>query len=101
MLQRDQAGTRRSPLDSRRVYGAVRTAPVTYGVAALSCLFSQFTPDETPLPPGGAISARSLVLLGLVLQRLLLAARVLIKRLAPGHAAAAQVFPLLERVGDG
>jgi len=102
MLQRDQTRSRRSPPDRQRAYGAVRTALVTYGVAAFSYLFSQFTPDDMPLALGGTISARSLVLLGLVLQLLLLlAARALIKRHAPGHAAAVQGFLILELVGDG
>jgi hypothetical protein len=101
MLQRDQTRSRRSPLDRQRAYGAVRTALVSYGVAAFSYLFSQFTPDDTPLALGGTIPARSLVLLGLVLQLLLLAARALIKRHAPDHAAAVQGFLILELVGDG
>lgn len=65
---------------------------ITYGAAAFTYLISRFAQDETPPALGGLASARSLVPLGLVLQLLMFAARALIRRHAPDHAAAAQIF---------
>lgn len=92
---------RQSPLGQQRFHTAVRTILITYGVAAFTYLIPPSTTGDTPLAAGGAVSARSLVVLGLGLQLLMLAARVLIKRHAPDRAAAVQGFLILELVADG
>jgi len=90
-----------SPLEQQRFYGVVRTTLITYGVAAFTYLFSQSTSSDPPQAFGGFASAQSVVLGGLGLQLLLLAARALIKRYAPDRDSAVQGFIVLELIGDG
>lgn len=94
-------GNRQSPFEKQRTYGAVRTILITYGVAASSYLFSQSVPEGTSPVYGGLFSPRSLVVLGLVLQVLMIGARGLIKRQAPDSDTAAQGMFVLELIGDG
>jgi hypothetical protein len=70
-------------------------------VAASSYLFTQSPPDGTLPFYGGLFSSRSLVVLGLVLQVLMIGARWLIKRHAPDAGTAAQGMLILELIGDG
>ena len=82
MPQSDPTSTRRSPLEQQRLYGAVRTVLITYGVAAYAYLLSRVDLGGAPRVLGGVAPAQSLVLVGLGLQLLLLGARALIKRYA-------------------
>lgn len=97
----DPVGTQRSPLEQHRLYGAVRTILITYGIAAYTFLLSRFDMHDAPRVLGGIASAHSLVLLGLGLQLLLLGARALIKRYAPDRDSALQGFNVLGNIGDG
>jgi len=101
VLRPDSTDTKRSPLEQQRLYGVVRTTLITYGVAAFTYLFSQSHSGDSPQAFGGIASAQSVVLGGLGLQLLLLAARALIKRYAPDRDSAVQGFIVLELIGDG
>lgn len=101
MLRPDSTSTKRSLLEQQRFHGVVRTTLITYGVAAFTYLFSQSTSGDPPHAFGGTLTAQSVVLGGLGLQLLLLAARALIKRYAPDRTSAVQGFIVLELIGDG
>jgi hypothetical protein len=101
MIEPDPAGNRQSPFNKERTYGAVRTILITYGVAASSYLSAQSVPDGVAVAYGGIFTARSLVVLGLVLQLLMIGVRMLVRHKAPDAGAAAQGLLILELVGDG
>jgi hypothetical protein len=101
MIKPDPSGNRQSAFENERTYGVVRTILITYGVAASSYLFTQSVPDATLPVYGGMFSPPSLVVLGLVLQVLMIGARVLIKRYAQDAGIAAQGMFILELIGDG
>ena len=101
MTEPDPAGNRQSPFAQERTYGAVRTMLITYGVAAGSYLSALSVPDGVVMAYGGMFTARSLVVLGLVLQFLMIGARMLVRRKVPDTDAAAQGLLVLELVGDG
>lgn len=61
----------------------------------------QSVPDGAAIATGGMFTARSLVVLGLVLQLLMIGVRILVRRKAPDADAAAQGLLILELVGDG
>lgn len=101
MIAPDPTGNWQSSFENERIYGAVRTILITYGVAASSYLFTQSVP-ETSLPVyGGLLSSRGLVVLGLVLQVLMIGVRALIRRHATDADTAAQGVFILELIGDG
>jgi hypothetical protein len=89
------------PLDSGRVHGAIRTALITYGVAVFTYLFTRHDSGASAEVLGSGVSARFVVLGGIVLQLLLIAVRALIKRYAPDRSSAVQGFMILELIGDG
>ena len=91
----------RTPFGQQRSYGVIRSALIGYGVAAWTLLFSRSSALGSA--PGGEASgsAQTLVLGGLALQVLLIAARALIKHRAPESEAAAQGLMILELVADG
>jgi len=101
MIESDPTGDRQSPFEKERTYGAVRTILITYGVAASSYLFTQSVPEGSLPVYGGLLSSRGLVVLGLVLQVLMIGARVLVKRHAPDADTTAQGMFILELIGDG
>ncbi len=88
-------------LEQHRLYGAVRTTLIGYGVAAFSYLFARpdFGDEAKAFGVGG--SASSFVLSGLGLQALLIAATLVIKRIVTDKAIAAQALAILELIGDG
>ena len=90
----------RTPFGQQRSYGVIRSALIGYGVAALTFLFSR---SGLGSATGGEASgsAQTLVLGGLALQVLLIAARALIKYKAPKSEAAAQGLMVLELLADG
>ncbi|UCC56837.1 MAG: hypothetical protein JSU75_03555 [Gammaproteobacteria bacterium] len=92
---------RQSLLEKEHAYGVIRTILVTYGVAASSYLFTQSVPEDVAPVYGGLFSPRSLVVLGLVLQVLMIGTRALIKRHVPDSGTAAQGMFILELIGDG
>ena len=81
----------------QKLYGAVRTALVGYGVAALAFLGSRAAPAGTPASGESGIS---LVLWGIGIQLALMAARALIKRRVADQAAD-KLLLVLELIGDG
>jgi hypothetical protein len=76
---------------------------ISYGVVVISYLFTQSVPaGALPLPvDGGLFTPRNLVVLGLVLQMLMLAASLLIRRQLPDPEIATQALFILELIGDG
>jgi hypothetical protein len=89
---RTDAGHRRT-LDGERIYGAVRTALIGYGVVA----FTYFNVSSgSGLTTQGA---PGFVLIGLGLQLFLVVARALIKRYTPDGATQGMI--ILELVADG
>jgi hypothetical protein len=91
----------RSPLGQLRLYGAFRTTLITYGVAAFSYILSRPDSARSLQALGGKGSAADYVLGGLLLQAVLLVARVLVKRYAPDRVAATQGLFIVELIGDG
>ena len=88
-------------MQKNRVYGAVRTALIGYGVAA----FAYFQFDSSPAIASQAAgtwgSARGLVLLGIGLQLILMVARALTKRYVADEASATQIMDVCEVIADG
>ena len=85
----------RRALDRERIYGAVRTSLIGYGVIAYAYFkVSSASGGATQGSPG-------FVLAGLGLQLFLVVARALIKRYAPDGAPATQGMFILEIVADG
>ena len=94
-------GERPSAFRKRRSYGLLRTLLISYGVAASSYLFAQSVPAGVLPDNGGLFTPRNLVVLGLILQGLMLAASLLIRRQSPDPEIAAQALFILELAGDG
>ncbi|MDH3901396.1 MAG: hypothetical protein OEU51_10165, partial [Gammaproteobacteria bacterium] len=101
MTKQYSTGNRQSVFEKEHAYGVIRTILITYGVAASSYLFTQSVPEGVGPVYGGMFSPRSLVVLGLAMQVLMIGARVLIKRHAPDSGTAAQGMFILELIGDG
>lgn len=91
----------RTPFGQQRSYGVIRSALIGYGVAAWTLLFSRSSVLGSATGGEASGSAQTLVLGGLALQVLLIAARALIKHKAPESEAAAQGLMVLELVADG
>ena len=91
----------RTPFDQQRTYGVIRSALIGYGVAALTYLFSRSSALESTSAGQASGSAQTLVLVGLVLQVLLIGARMLVRRRASESNVAAQGLMILELVADG
>jgi hypothetical protein len=89
------------PMQKNRVYGAVRTALIGYGVAA----FMYFQVDASSGAASQALgdwgSARGFVLMGIGLQLTLLLARALARRYVADAALATQIMGVCEIVADG
>jgi len=96
-LETDQ---RRTP-GKDRVYGAVRTALIGYGVAALTYFQVSASSGTASQAAGYWGSARGLVLIGIGLQLILMLARALTKRYVADSASATQIMSILEIVADG
>ena len=90
-----------TPFGQQRSYGVIRSALIGYGVAALTLLFSRSSGLGSATGGEASGSAQTLVLGGLALQVLLIAARALIKHKAPESETAAQGLMVLELVADG
>lgn len=88
-------------MQKERVYGAVRTALIGYGVAAYSYFQVSASSGTASQTPGNWGSARGFVLLGIGLQLVLLLARALTKRYVADSALAAQIMNVCEIVADG
>jgi hypothetical protein len=84
----------RSGLQNPRVYGTVRTLLIGYGIAAYSLFF-----DRVNDPDAAALHGRMLII-GVVVQFLLLAARWLIERRMDPDLAP-QPLQIVELIGDG
>jgi hypothetical protein len=84
-----------------RVYGAVRTALIGYGVAAFSYFQVSASSGTASQALGNWGSARGFVLLGIGLQLILMLARALTKRYVADEASAAQIMGICEIIGDG
>lgn len=87
--------------DSGLRYGAARTVLITYGIAAYSYLFAQPGPTGAAKAFGVGASASSFVVSGVVLQVVLIAARLLIKRVTNDQETTAQALGILELIADG
>jgi hypothetical protein len=83
-----------------RRYGAVRTVIIGYGVAVLGYLHSSIAPSGAAQALGGFASSRALLLAGLAVQLLLMAAHALVKRHAAGAASVAKGMETVELAGD-
>jgi hypothetical protein len=90
-----------SAFDQSRAYGALRTALISYGVAAFTYLFARAGATDEAKAIGVGGSASTFVLSGLALQVLLIVGRLVIKRLATDRDIAAQAFLILELLVDG
>jgi len=82
-------------------YGAVRTAFITYGIAAYTYLIARPGPVDAAKAFGVGASASAFLLSGLGLQILLIAARLIIKRVIADRETSAQAFGILELLADG
>lgn len=82
-------------------YGAARTALITYGIAAYTYLLARPGPADATKAFGLGASAASFVLSGLALQVLMIAARLMIKRVITDQQMAAQALDIIELVADG
>lgn len=91
----------RTPFEQQRTFGVIRSTLIGYGVAALTFLFSRSSGLASATGGEASGSAQTLVLGGLALQVLLIAARALIKHRAPESERAAQGLMILELVADG
>jgi len=90
----------RDPQRGERLYTAVRTTLIGYGVAAFAFLQSQFAPAGAPQAPGGFASSQNLLLAGLGLQILLIVARALLKRYATDDETVATALAVSGLVAD-
>ena len=84
-----------------RSYSAVRGLIIGYGVLGLGFLQSRLAPAEAPQALGGFASSQSLLLAGLAVQLLLMAARALIKRHVTDDTSLAHAMEIVELAGDG
>ena len=84
----------------RLSYGAARALIIGYGVLALGLLQSSLAPAEAPQALGGFGSSQSLLLAGLALQLLLMAARAFVRRHAADEALRAQGMEMVGLAGD-
>jgi hypothetical protein len=92
-----------SASDARKMrrQGLMRSALITYGVAAFGYFFSRYLHDESVPALGGVVSAHAAALIGLALQLALLAGRLLIKRHAADPEVAIKGYYVIEVIGDG
>ena len=90
-----------STSEQDRRAGALRTALISYGVAAFTYLLVRPGSAGEAKAFGFGGSAATFVLGGLALQVFLIVARLVIKRLATDRDVAAQLFVILELIGDG
>ena len=88
-------------MQKNRVYGAVRTALIGYGVTAFAYFQFGSSHGIASQAVGFWGSARGFVLLGIGLQLLLMLARTLTKRYVPEEALATQIMDVCEIVADG
>src|SRR5262245_36601907 len=88
-----------APQDRR--YGAVRTALISYGIAAYTYLIARPGPADAAKAFGVGASAAAFVLSGLGLQIVMIAARLLIKRTMRDQDNAAQALGIVELIADG
>lgn len=88
-------------LAANRLQGALRTGLIGYGIAAYGYLRigSESAGNAQTFGLGG--SASGFLLSGLALQILLILAQVLIRRVFPDHAVAAQAIWIVELIADG
>jgi hypothetical protein len=93
--------TDRSLPRQRRLYGAIRTVLISYGIAAYTLVLPSFGLGDGARAVAGIASPQTLMLIGLGMQIILLAARWLIKRHVADSAAALQAFDVLNVIGDG
>jgi len=84
-----------------RRYGLVRSALITYGVAAFSYFFSRYLHDDTVPALGGVFSAHAATFIGLVTQIALLIGRMSIRRHAGDPDTALKGYYVVELIGDG
>lgn len=90
----------KSALSMRR-HGLIRSAFITYGVAAFGYFFSRYLREDTVPALGGWVSAHAATLIGLTLQVALLIGRMLIKRHATDPVTAIKGYYVVELIGDG
>jgi hypothetical protein len=91
----------RTPFGQQRSYGVIRSALISYGVAALTLLFSRSSGLGSATGGEASSAAQTLVLGGLALQVLLIVAGALVKHRAPESETAAQALMVLELLADG
>ena len=90
----------KSALEMRR-QGLMRSALITYGVAASSYFLSRYLRDATVPALGGMFSAHGATLMGLATQLALLIGRMSIKRHAGDPETALRGYYVIELIGDG
>jgi len=81
--------------------GLLRSALITYGVAAFSYFFSRYLRQDGVPALGGFFSAHAATLIGLAAQIALLVGRMLIKRHAGDPETALKGYYVVELIGDG
>lgn len=80
-----------------RVYGAIRTALITYGVVAYGWLV-----NRAPVPALGlGTPSHRLVLAGVIVQFALIGVRFVVRRRAGDDERAGQALALIDLVADG
>lgn len=84
-----------------RVYGAVRTALIGYGVAAFTYFQVSASSGAASQALGSWASARGLIVLGIGLQLILMLAPALTRRYVADPASATQIMGICEIIGDG
>ncbi|HEY6641688.1 hypothetical protein [Povalibacter sp.] len=80
------------PDEGQRSYGALRAALIGYGTIACAYLL--------PHADHGLVSARNLLIAGILVQLALLLVQALVRRHVSDREMAAQVSALLELIGD-
>ncbi len=88
-------------MQKNRAYGAVRTALIGYGVAALAYFQVGSSSGAASQALGNWGAARGFVLLGIGLQVILMLARALTKRYVADEAAATRIMDVCEVIADG
>lgn len=101
MPQPDLDSNQRRTMQKNRVYGAMRTALIGYGVAALAYFQVDSSSGIASQAVGNLGSARGFVLLGIGLQLILMLARALTKRYVADEASATQIMDVCELIADG
>jgi len=81
--------------------GLLRSALITYGVAAFGYFFSRYLHEDAVPALGGFFSAHAATLIGLAAQFGLLIGRMLIKRHAGDPETALKGYYVVELIGDG